>query len=290
MTPTEIKKQLEILGVRATKLRGQHFLIDTGVLAAIAAAAELKKSDMVLEIGPGLGVLTRELLRQAGTVVAVELDLAFAKYLEASLGPQGLKLVQGDIREIDVKKELGAHVHSYKLVANIPYNITSEIFERFLMHDPAPHLLVLIVQREVALRVCATPGRMNRLAVLVQYFGEPESVRHVSRGAFWPAPKVDSTVLCIRRHADDVLRTREKKISRDRFFRMVQAGFSAPRKKLFGNLLRAGYARAALEHAFEGIGIDRNHRAEAVSMDQWFLLGRKLQSKEKKSGEHGKEV
>lgn len=281
MTPTDIKKQLEVLGVRATKLRGQHFLIDQNALRAIVAAAELKKSDTVLEIGPGLGVLTLELLAHAGRVVAVELDLAFAKHIEEELVPQGLTLVRGDIREMDVGALLGSKNPQYKLVANIPYNITSEILEKFLLHDPTPSLMVLLVQREVAERVCAKPPKMNRLAVLVQYFGKPEIVRHVSRGAFWPSPRVDSAILRISRYPEDILRTRERVVLLKEFSSIVQAGFVAPRKKLLRNLRSLGYARDLIERVFNRIGVALDARAETVSMEQWLRISTQLVNKKR---------
>lgn len=277
----EIKKTLAELGIRAAKPRGQHFLIDQRALEAIVAAAELKKDDTVLEIGPGLGVLTRELLARAGRVVAVELDLAFAGYLRESLVPQRLELVRGDIREINVLMVLGKNIEQYKLVANIPYNITSEIFEKFLLHDPAPSLMVLLVQREVAERVVAKPPRMNRLAVLVQYFGKPEIVRQVSRGAFWPVPQVDSAVLRIQRYADDALIARERAVPRGQFFEIVQAGFSASRKKLISNLRSLGYARDALERALAGAQVDFAARVEMVGIEQWITISVQLENKKR---------
>jgi 16S rRNA (adenine1518-N6/adenine1519-N6)-dimethyltransferase len=279
MTPKEIKKQLEELGIRATSLRGQHFLIDTSALHVIVEAAELQKSDTVFEIGPGLGVLTRKLLDTVGRVVAVELDHVLAKHLEATLGPHRFELIEADIRDVVISKVLGEKQKKYKLVANIPYNITSTILEQFLLAEPAPRLCVLLVQREVAERIVAIPPKMSRLAVFVQYFGKAELVRRILRGAFWPVPKVDSAVLRIRRYPDEVLQKRESAVPRDEFFRIVQAGFFAPRKKLIRNLCALGFDKEALASACSKAKIDRDVRAESVSIDQWLALAEELNKK-----------
>ncbi len=276
MTPTEIKTELARLGIRAAKIRGQHFLVDAGVLKKIVDAAALTKNDAVLEIGPGLGVLTRELVHRAGCVVAVELDRVLAERLRRLDLP--LTVIQGDVRHIS-NKELMATCRSshYKLVANIPYSITSEVLEKFLLEEPAPQLLVLLVQHEVALRLAASRGSMTRVGVFVQYFGRPEILARVNREAFWPAPRVDSAIVRIRRFPIEVIRRREAALPRDAFFRIVRASFSAPRRKVVGNLTRElGESREKVLRAFEITRLSMDVRAEEVTSEEWQALARAL--------------
>ncbi|MBI4133690.1 ribosomal RNA small subunit methyltransferase A, partial [Candidatus Uhrbacteria bacterium] len=250
MTPAEIKEALKGLGIRATRVRGQHFLVDRGALKKIVDAAELANDDAVLEIGPGLGVLTRELVRHAGCVCAVELDQALATRLDSlGLPKDRLTVRRGDVRAIPNAALVGPCTKKrYKLVANIPYNITSDVLEKFLLEEPSPVCMVLLVQREIAERIVASAGRMSRLGVLVQYFGKPDIVSRVDRHAFWPAPRVESAIVRVRRYPEEVLGRREMIVSRDEFFRVVRSGFAAPRKKLLGNL-RGGLGRARSEVA-----------------------------------------
>lgn len=273
MNAQEIKKQLAELGIRPAHIRGQNFLIDERVLDDIVAAAEIKEHETVLEIGPGLGALTRKLLDRVGQVVAIELDPTLAKHLEAALGPRGLKLIRGDAREVDVSAMIGSLTKQYKVVANIPYNITSDILQKFLLSQPAPDVIVLLIQREVAERVTAAPPNMSRLGVMVQYFGKAEVVRDVPSDAFWPKPKVESAVLRIRRYPQEVLRQREVIINRENFFRLVEVGFSSPRKKLAGNLAAGLHKdRKVIVAALEKLGIDPNTRAESLTVNDWLSL------------------
>lgn len=273
MKPSDIQQKLAALGLRATKIRGQHFLIDKTVLDAIVAAAELKRTDTVLEIGPGLGVLTEELLNRAGCVIGVEVDSGFARYLSAEYVPRGLHLVRGDILGFDMKTLVEGCGPYFKVVANIPYNITSALLEKFLTSTPVPKLMVVLIQKEVAERVTATAGAMNRLAALVQYFGKPEIIRVVGRQAFWPAPRVDSAILRIRHYSEEVMKRRTAVAPRQFFFKVVAAGFSAPRKKLVNNLAHGlGFAREVVIEAMKKSRVDLDGRAEKFGMDEWFRI------------------
>lgn len=280
MTPTKIKKELAELGIRANRLRGQLFLIDRHALRAILEAAELTPRDAVLEIGPGLGVLTRELVARAGSVVAVELDQAIAKYLQTKIRSRKFHLVACDVRERSNRELIKpCATEDYKLVANIPYNITSDVLEKFLEEEPAPQLIVLLLQREVAERISAAPPHLSRLAVLVQYFGHPEIIRRVSREAFWPSPRVESAIVRIRRYPKEVLARRETLVPRAAFFRFVRAGFSSPRRKLAGNLYRnLGISRARILEVLAAAGIPGDSRAERLSLEHWFSIAKLLQS------------
>lgn len=273
MKASGVREKLEQLGLHTTKIRGQHFLIDDDARHAIVYAAELKRTDTVLEIGPGLGVLTEELMAHAGCIIGVEIDSGFARYLDTEYVPRGLHLVRGDVLDFDTKTLVEGCGQRFKLVANIPYNITSAILEKFLKSSPAPELMVLLIQKEVAERVTASAGAMNRLAVLVQYFGKPEMVRVVGRRAFWPAPRVDSAILRIRRYSEEVMKRREEAAPRQFFFKMVAAGFSAPRKKLVNNVANGlGLDKELVIEALEKSRINPATRPEEVGFEQWLVL------------------
>lgn len=261
-------------GIRLKKSLGQNFLQDEGALAKIADAAELMPGDTVLEIGPGAGSLTRHLAHRARRVVAVELDNALAPVLAETLaGYDNIDLVFGDILEQDMGALLGADAAGYKVVANVPYYITSAILRHLLENAVQPGLLVLTIQREVAQRIVAGPGALSLLAVSVQYFGQAELVGRIGAGAFLPRPKVDSAIIRVRLHdqplAPDVP-------VRD-FFRVAQAGFGQKRKQL-KNALSAGLQRPTDEivAALESAGIAPSRRAETLSLPEWAELARAL--------------
>lgn len=268
-------------------------MIDPKALQKIVAAADLQKTDTVLEIGPGFGVLTEELIKRAGRVTAVELDRRLVEALRhrftptqpppsrgrnnspplrgEGLGVGGkLTIIQADALKINNFGIVGP----YKLVANIPYNITSALIRKFLEASQPPELLVLLVQKEVAERVCAKPGDMSLLSVGVQYYAKPEIMATVKAGCFWPKPKVDSAVLKITPYTTA---TKPVILARagihDRFFETVRAGFSAKRKQLRGNLARN--FKVPLEQAGSWLlvaGISPTARAEELSVDQWKKL------------------
>lgn len=278
MKKFEIIKQLDELGIKATRVRGQNFLIDEKVVSDMLEAGEVGNHDSIVEIGPGLGVLTRQLADKAGCVVAVELDPALAKHIRAVFSSKKFNLIEGDILHFstsDIVKYCKSG--AYKVIANIPYNITGKIIEKFIQEEPAPQLITLLVQREVAERIAANPPNMSRLAVFVQYFGHPEIIRTVSKELFFPKPKVESMILRVRRNPRSVLASREKSFKREDFFRLVQAGFSSPRRKLVGNLSRGlGYSSGVIEGIFKKIKIDSNIRAERLDVNGWIDLAKEI--------------
>jgi len=252
-------------------------LIDPAALSRIVAAADLSPDDIVLEVGPGPGGLTERLLEQAGRVVAVELDSAMVLLLRERLGgDRRLSIVEGDILQLSPTDLTGLTAPSdgaphrlYKVVANLPYYITSAVLRHLNESPLRPCLAVFTVQREVAARLVAAPGKMSVLAVSVQLYGKPRVVARVPAGAFYPRPKVDSAV--VRIDYFDTLPLSEEAI--ESFFRVVRAGFGQRRKQLH-NALSAGLAlpdafvRAALEQA----DIDPRARAETLSVAQWIAL------------------
>lgn len=241
------------------------------------AAAELTNEDIVLEVGPGPGMLTHLLLQQAKQVIAVELDPGMATLLRHEYGANpNLTVVQADILKTNLAELVpSANVtkNAYKVVANLPYYITSAVMRHLLEATPQPERLVVMVQKEVAQRMVAQPGQMSILAVSIQFYGQPILVHHVPAGAFYPVPKVDSTVVRI----DCYTESPYVGIKTDSFFRVVKAGFSQKRKQL-KNTLAAGLHRPKMEmtEVLEAANIDPKRRAESLSVPEWVTLVKAL--------------
>ncbi len=246
---------------------GQHWLKDRDILAAIADDAELMPEDTVLEIGPGLGTLTSELLRRAGRVVAVEFDPDLARKLPGQFPGKNLQVVHEDILQFD----LGSLPAGYKVVANVPYYITSKIIEKLMTAKNKPSLVVILVQKEVAERVAADPGDMSMLAISAQVFAKARLGVEVPREYFTPPPKVDSQVVILETLAAPLVAPEDEKA----FFRVVKAGFSAKRKKLRSSI-SAGLAisKPAAEELLRHANINPDDRAEDLSIEDWLRLAR----------------
>ncbi|MDQ3250323.1 MAG: 16S rRNA (adenine(1518)-N(6)/adenine(1519)-N(6))-dimethyltransferase RsmA [Chloroflexota bacterium] len=281
MTAPSIANLLRIYDFDPKKSLGQNFLVDEQHLDRIAAAADLTADDTVLEIGPGLGGLTRRLAAQSGHVVGVELDERLLPILRAQFATQAhVSIVHGDILKlnpVELVRNSQFTIHNspfiYKVVANLPYYITSAVIRHLLEADQPPSLAVLMLQKEVAERICAVPGDLSLLAVSVQFYAQPTIVHHVPASAFYPRPKVDSAVLRL-----DVLPQRAvPDVAPDFFFRIVRAGFSQKRKQLL-NTISAGLHLPKLEAAtaLEEAGIDPKRRAETLTLPEWGKLCRVL--------------
>ncbi len=263
-------------GLRPRKGLGQNFLGDAGLLARIVDAAELAPSDTVLEIGAGLGTLTRLLASQAGRVVAVEVDSNLVQVLYEQVGDlPNVRIVEGDALAL-APGELVGGAADYKVVGNLPYYVTSALLRHLLEAEPRPRLLVVTVQREVAERITAGPGEMSLLALGVQVYGVPRIVARLPAGAFYPPPNVDSAVLRI----DVADCPRVKGVGVDAVFRVARAGFGQRRKTL-RNALRGGLALPAseVEEGLLAAGIDPQRRAETLSLEEWAWLARHLGTK-----------
>ena len=246
-SPKNIKNLLKKYDLRPSKRLGQHFLVDRGVLEKIIRVADLKKSDTVLEIGPGIGTLTQELAKRVKKVIAVEKDRKMIEILREML--EGLPrtepkvLVRGwnvgnvEIIESDILKTNIQNLISnikYKVVTNLPYYIVSPVIRKFLeLTEARPLEMILMVQKEVAQRICAKPPDMSILAVSVQFYAKPKILFYVPKESFWPQPKVDGAVLRISRICTNLPR-----IDTNLFFKIVRAGFSQPRKQLCNNLAK----------------------------------------------------
>ena len=220
---------LNQLGIRPSKALGQNFLHDTAIVRRIADAAELKPGDVVVEIGPGLGVLTRELSERAGRVIAIELDARLAEHVR-SLSLPHTEVVEMDVLKADLAEITGGE--PYVVVANLPYSVAAAAIAHLLESEARPKRLIVMVQREVAERICARPPNMSILSVSVQFFGDPRILFRIGPGAFVPAPKVESAVLRIDVRDSPTLEASE----RSRFFNLVRAGFGQRRKQLLNSL------------------------------------------------------
>ncbi len=285
-TAHPVSKLLKKHGLRPRKGLGQNFLIDSYHLEKIVAAAELTSEDVVLEIGPGPGTLTRLLAEAAGWVVAVELDPNMVRLLDQEYGHlQNLTIVEADILDTQLDTLLtnlpsvatsqpANHRPSlpsptFKVVANLPYYITSAVLRHVLETTPRPERLVVTVQKEVAQRIVAKPGRMSLLAVSVQFYGNPSLVHRIPAGAFYPPPKVDSAVVRVDTFSKPPITVPDV----DHFFRLVKAGFGQKRKQL-KNSLAAGLHQPVSEvvAAMEQARIDPTRRAETLSLAEWGRL------------------
>ena len=268
MNPRALLRQFNI---RPKKSLGQNFLVDDTAAERIVAAANLSPTDTVLEVGPGLGALTRHLAVAAQRIVAIELDQRLMPILQHTLEAYtNVELLHGDILELDPTTLFSA---PYKVVANIPYYITSAILRHLIEADVPPRLMVLTVQQEVARRIVATPGEMSLLALGVQFYGQPRIVAHLKAGAFYPRPKVSSAVLQIDLNPD--AQPAWGVDDAELFFKLARAGFSQRRKQLH-NALAGGLARseAEIDTALRQAGIDRRRRAETLSLEEWAALTR----------------
>jgi len=270
--PLDAAALLRQYGLRADKRLGQNFLQDPCALEKIVAAAEILPTDHVLEIGPGLGSLTRYLAAAAQSVVAVELDERLFPPLEAVLSPyQNVQLVHGDILDFEPGNLI--QQPGYLVVANIPYYITSAVIRHLLESAPKPRRIALTIQKEVAGRICAAPGELSLLALSVQVYGRPSIAAHIPAGAFFPAPQVDSAVARIDIYDAPLIHPSLL----GTFFQLIKAGFSQKRKTL-RNALSAGLRQppAGVESLLRAADIDPQRRAETLNLDEWGKLSERF--------------
>jgi len=253
----------------AKKSLGQHWLQDEQALQQIVAAAELKSSDNVLEVGPGKGVLTRALADTKANVTAIEYDSDLIPALKMEFDQlDNVAVVSGDIRNFDLRNLPS----SYKVVANIPYYLTSYLVKLFLQAESKPMLMVLLVQKEVAERLCANPGDMSVLAVSAQLYSDVEYVATVPASSFRPPPKVDSAIVKL------VVRDKPMfDIDDKAFFRLVKAGFGEKRKMLRNSLSGGlGLEQAKVDDLLAKTELPNTARAQELSLEQWYKLYKQL--------------
>lgn len=275
----QTKGLLRRFDLRARKGLGQHFLIDEEVLQRIASAAELAPTDVVMEVGPGLGVLTKELARQAGWVFAVELDNKLAAILKQTLASLGnVAIVNEDVLKVSPQTLLrgqeevfpsAVNSSCYKVVANLPYYITSLVLRHFFEASLKPRVMVVMVQKEVAEAIVAEPGDMSILSISVQFYGRPDIISYVPAHCFYPAPEVDSAILRVKLYDKPVVDVADEA----GFFGLVRAGFATPRKQICNSLAQGlKWPKADVLPLLEGAKIEPQRRAEMLSLDEWTQL------------------
>ena len=276
----QTKRWLRQFDLQARKGLGQHFLVDEEVLKLITSTAELTSNDVIVEVGPGLGILTRELARQAGWVVAIELDSKLAVALEQTLASfDNVSIINKDILQIDpaaLLQEQKARFppaisspFSYKVVANLPYYITSPVLRHFLEMSVKPQIMVVMVQKEVAEAIVAEPGQMSVLSISIQFYGEPRIISYVPAQCFYPAPEVDSAILRIDLYSQPAVAVTDER----GFFDLVQAGFSASRKQIVNSLAQGlGLPKAEVLSLLEKADIVPQRRAETLTLEEWARL------------------
>ena len=258
--------------VAPNKSLGQHWLKDRLTLEHIADCADINNDDVVLEIGPGLGTLTSELLRRSKKVIAVEFDSELARKLPGQFPGKDLTVVRSDILSFD----LSTLPTGYKVVANVPYYITSKIVQMMMTADNKPSTTVLLIQKEVAERLAAQPGDMSILAISAQVFARVSLGDMVPAELFTPPPKVDSQVVILKTRPQPLVDSTHEKD----FFRVVKAGFSAKRKKLRSSLAGGlGESKNVVEGYLEAAGVNPDARAQDLSLDQWESLASTINQK-----------
>jgi len=261
--PSYLRKLCQQYHLSPSKKYGQNFLISPGVIQKVLQAAALKKTDTVVEIGPGLGVLTLALAQKVEKVLAFEIEKKLTEYWQEQQ-PKNVEIVWGNVLDKLATKKLP----NYKAVANLPYQITSRLLRALLESDNQPKTITIMVQKEVAQRICAQPGKMSLLAVSVQYYGEPKIVAKVSKGNFWPSPKIDSAIVHIK------LKTL---VPQTGFFEVIKAGFSNRRKQLWRNLsVGLKLDSVKVKNTLKQVVGNDKIRAEELGVKQWQEIVKKL--------------
>ena len=265
----QTKELCRLYDIKPARSKGQNFLIEEEIYDKMVAAADLRLDDVVLEVGPGLGFLTAKLAKRVRQVIAVELDDKLAEILHTGLIAKGIKNVEVINEDILKFSSLNYKLQNYKVVANLPYNITSIFLRKFLEMEIKPELMVLMLQKEVAERIVARPGKMSVLGISVQFYANAEMMHIVPAENFWPKPEVDSAIIKIKIRANSLL----KKEQENNFFQLIKFGFSAKRKMLKNNLA-AGFKidQTETEKKIISAGLNSKIRAQELSINDWLEL------------------
>ena len=271
-------KNSKNLNLKNNKSLGQHWLRDRNVLDGIAEEAEIKNGDFVLEIGPGLGTLTSSLLKftgKDGEVLSIEFDENLAKKLPAQFPGKNLTVKNTDFLDFDLSKL----PKNYKVAANVPYYITSKIIEKLLTSDNKPSVAALLVQKEVAERICAKPGDLSILAIASQIYANAELGQIVEREFFTPPPKVDSQVVILKARKQNLIEKfnleNNCQVSEKEFFRIVKAGFAAKRKKIAKSLsANLAISKEQTAEILEKCEISPDLRAQDLKIEEWLKISK----------------
>lgn len=247
--------------IRPTKTLGQNFLISDNVLNRIVEKADLKKDETILEVGPGLGVLTQKLLPQVKNLIVVEKDRKLVEVLQDRFTDvKNLKIIHQDILDFDPAE---FRLKKYRIIANLPYQISSKFLTRFLEIGNKPSEMILMLQKEVAQKICAKSGEMSLLSVALQFYAEPEILFQVNKTKFFPAPKVDSAVIRLK------IKSLDSRIDPQKFFKLVRTGFLNKRQKLKNNLKNLF---PETEKALKSLKFNSNVRAQELDLADWQKL------------------
>lgn len=274
MEREQLKYLLKKYKLHPRRENGQNFLINPAVVKKLIQAADLNSDDVILEIGAGLGALTAELCKNAKTVIAVEQDRNFIPVLnKLKQANQNLEIINEDIFKINFVEIMsnpliGGTFIQYKIVANLPFNITSLVFRHFLENGPMPESMAVIIQKEVADRITAKPGQMSLLSVAVQLFGQPKIEKIVTKNNFYPQPEVDCAVLTLKN-------IKEPKNINDvkAFFGFLHIAFAAKRKKLANNLANGlKISKETVEKGVREVNLSENTRAQELSLKEWLKM------------------
>jgi len=261
-------------GLRPLKRFGQNFLINKDLPQQLVAAAEIKAEDTVLEIGPGIGAITQALAQKAKRIVAVEKDRNMVEILKETLKEfKNVEIICDDIRRSDLPLNFGGGLTSqkYKVVGNLPFYLTAPVIRQFLelAEVGSPLTMTLVVQKEVAQRICAKPPKMSILANSVQFYADPKIISIISKESFWPKPEVDAAIIEIRSTKSEI----RNNIDKNLFFKIMKAGFSHPRKQLINNLVDGlKMDRGVIGNWLKKNNISAPQRAETLSIDDWVNL------------------
>jgi len=282
---SQIQQLLAEHDITPNKVLGQNFLINEDVVRLFVESANITKDDVVVEVGPGTGIITKELAKHAGQVLAVEKDPYMVRILQDELKElKNVRVINEDILKFQITnnpetnkqtsndsnqtlKKTGA----WKLVGAIPYYLTGRLFRKFLEEtENRPELISVIIQKEVAEKITAKPPKMNLLAISVQLYGVPKIIKKVPKEFFWPRPKVDSAILAVEN-------IKKPEVDGKKFFKVVRAGFSAPRKQLISNLSKKlDISREEAEKVLKKCDVEPQRRAETLSVEEWIKLTSKL--------------
>lgn len=262
-----IKNLCRQTNLRPQRSGGQNFLVNENILQEIISASQLKATDEVLEIGPGFGFLTEEIGKHVQKVIAVELDKRMAFFLKEKFkNTNNIEIIQADI--FDIKLEDYFEDLRYKLISNLPYNITSLVLRNFLSLKPRPREMILTLQKEVAERITAQPGSMSVLAVICQFYSQPSIIRKIDKENFWPRPEINSCLITFQ----DIGKPKFE-LQEEPFIKLVKVGFSARRKKLTNNLKNGmGISPEISEKVLKSLGLNSTVRAQELSLENWVNL------------------
>ena len=273
MKSEEVKDILNQLGSAPQKSKGQHFLLDETVCDRMVEVANVSAEDTIVEIGPGLGVLTKKLAETGAHVISVELDKNFVQYIESLFQfDENVTVLEGDILRLIKDTSIFGYIGegSYKIVANLPYNITSHLLKSFLTAAHKPEKMVVMIQKEVAERITEEPGKMSLLSLSVQYYADPRLVMNIPADAFYPPPQVNSAILDIDIRKDNPSTEEEKEL-----FRLAKMGFVGKRKQLKNTMMNGLHWDASkVEELLEKSNIKPQCRPQELSIDDWKRLAK----------------